>query len=159
MSKGDHKEPNYMGVFWALLILTLAEVGIFYLNVPRLVLIVSLVAMALAKAALVAAYFMHLSLEKRTLALIVITPLVLSCILLIGLVPDSNYSFQRSEPTHWVLPGHGAEGEEHESESAPSHEAEEAAEPTPADPDSEGSGEAEASPEEEAPAEDPAGDH
>ncbi len=34
----EHKEPNYMGVFWALLVLTLAEVGVFWLQPPRLVL-------------------------------------------------------------------------------------------------------------------------
>lgn len=126
MSKGDHKEPNYMGVFWALLILTLAEVGVFYLNAPRLVLIVSLVSMALVKAALVAAYFMHLRFEKRTLALIVIAPLALSSILLIGISPDSSFSYKRSEPTHWVLPEHAPEGEEHGSVSPSDLEAEEA---------------------------------
>ena len=109
MATGEHKEPNYMGVFWALLILTLAEVGIFYLHVPRLVLIVSLVAMALAKAGLVAAYFMHLRFEKMTLAIIVVSPLALSVLMLIGLTPDSRYAPEREPPKEWVLPGHETE--------------------------------------------------
>jgi len=106
MAAAEHKEPNYMNVFWALLVLTLAEVGIFYLHLPTVLMIVCLVAMALVKAGLVAAYFMHLALEKRTLALIVVSPLVLSAIIIIGLTPDSVFNYPRKPPTHWVLPGH-----------------------------------------------------
>ena len=105
MAAAEHKEPNYMHVFWALLVLTLAEVGIFYLHLPTALMIICLVAMALVKAGLVAAYFMHLALEKRTLALIVVSPLVLSAIIIIGLTPDSVFSYPRKPPTHWVLPG------------------------------------------------------
>ena len=92
MEAAEHKEPNYMGVFWALLVLTLAEVGVFWLQPPRLVLIVSLVGMALAKAGLVAAYFMHLRFEKKTLAMIAIFPVILLVILTFALFPDS-FSF------------------------------------------------------------------
>ena len=111
MGAAEHKEPNYMGVFWALLVLTLAEVAVFYMGVPRLVLIVSLILMALAKAGLVAAYFMHLALEKRTLAVIVISPLVLSAILIIGLTPDSAFNYPRKSPETSILPGHEAPAE------------------------------------------------
>ncbi|PYQ09194.1 MAG: hypothetical protein DMH00_13450 [Acidobacteria bacterium] len=105
MEAAEHKEPNYWGVFGALLILTLAEVGVFYMHLPRLVMVLSLVIMALAKAGLVAAYFMHLALEKRTLALIVISPLVLSGVIIIGLTPDSVFNYPRQPPEKWVLPG------------------------------------------------------
>ena len=101
----EHKEPNYMGVFWALLVLTLAEVGVFYLHLPRLAMILSLVVMALTKAGLVAAYFMHLALEKRLLAVIVVSPLVLSAVIIIGLTPDSVFNYPRKPPDRWVLPG------------------------------------------------------
>src|SRR5207249_6102284 len=104
-SGGEHKETNYMGVFWALLVLTVAEVGIFYLHPPRLVLVISLILMALVKAGLVAAYFMHLRFEAKTLALIVISPLGLSALLIIGLTPDARYNPPRKPPTQWVLPG------------------------------------------------------
>ncbi len=110
MATAEHKEPNYMGVFWALLVLTLAEVGVFWLQPPRLVLIVSLVGMALAKAGLVAAYFMHLRFEKSTLAIIVLSPLLLSALILIGLTPDARFSFPRKLPTEWTLPGHEKSG-------------------------------------------------
>ena len=102
----EHKEPNYMGVFWALLVLSLAEVGILYLPLPRHAMILCLIVMALVKAGLVAAYFMHLALEKRLLAIIVISPLVLSAVIIIGLTPDSVFNYPRKPPERWVLPGH-----------------------------------------------------
>jgi len=105
MAAAAHKEPNYMGVFWALLVLTLAEVGIFYLRLPKVLMIVCLVLMALVKAGLVAAYFMHLALEKRTLALIVVSPLILAAVMIIGLTPDSVFNYPRKPPERWVLPG------------------------------------------------------
>jgi cytochrome c oxidase subunit IV len=111
----EHKEPNYMGVFWALLALTMAEVGVFYLHLPRLVMVLSLIVMALAKAGLVAAYFMHLALEKRTLALIVISPLVLSGVIIIGLTPDSVFNYPRKPPEKWLLPGQEEPKEQQEA--------------------------------------------
>ncbi|MCZ6695532.1 MAG: cytochrome C oxidase subunit IV family protein [Acidobacteria bacterium] len=86
----DHAEPNYWGVFLALLILTVVEVGLIYIKMPRVVMVSSLIAFALAKAALVAAYFMHLKFERGPLILVVLSPLVLSAILYIGLVPDAT---------------------------------------------------------------------
>jgi len=118
MATAEHKEPNYMGVFWALLVLTLAEVGVFWLEPPKLVLVLSLVGMALAKAGLVAAYFMHLRFEKTTLAIIVLSPLLLSALILIGLTPDARFSFPRKLPTEWTLPGHEKSGSGHEGEAS-----------------------------------------
>lgn len=86
----DHAEPNYWGVFLALLILTVVEVGLIYTKMPRVVMVVSLILFALTKAALVAAYFMHLKFERGPLILVVLSPLVLSAILYIGLVPDAT---------------------------------------------------------------------
>jgi cytochrome c oxidase subunit 4 len=110
MAVAEHKEPNYMGVFWALLVLTLAEVVVFFLRPPRLVLVISLIVMALAKAGLVAAYFMHLRFETKTLALIVISPLALATLMIIGLTPDARFSHPRKLPTEWILPGQEKEG-------------------------------------------------
>src|SRR2546428_13090206 len=103
MATAEHKEPNYMGVFWALLVLTLAEVGVFWLQPPRLVLVVSLVGMALAKAGLVAAFFMHLRLEKSSLAVIDLSPLLLSALILIGITPDARFSLPLKLRTQWSL--------------------------------------------------------
>ena len=86
-----HPEPNYMWIWFWLLVLTVLEVVAVYLSIPRVVFVVSLVVMALLKAALVAAYFMHLKFEKLTFILIALTPLILGVILLFGLMPDSAW--------------------------------------------------------------------
>lgn len=85
----EHAEPNYWGVWLALLILTILELGATKLPAPKFIVVFTLCALALTKAALVAAYFMHLKFEKRALMLIVMSPLLLSAILYIGLVPDA----------------------------------------------------------------------
>jgi len=85
----EHAEPNYWMVWVALLILTIVELGAAKSPMPRVAVVVSLCALALVKAALVAAYFMHLKFEKYALILVVASPLLLSAILYIGLVPDA----------------------------------------------------------------------
>jgi len=85
----DHAEPNYWGVWLALLILTILELGVTKLPIPKFIEIFALCALALTKAAMVAAYFMHLKFERGALILIVMSPLLLSAILYIGLVPDA----------------------------------------------------------------------
>jgi len=83
-----HKEPNYIGVFWWLLALTIIEIAVIYMPVARLIIVILLVGMALTKAALVALYFMHLRFERVTLGVIALTPLVLCLFLILMLSPD-----------------------------------------------------------------------
>ena len=85
----EHHEPNYIAIWIWLAVLTIAEVGIAVIDIPRIVTVVGLVGMALAKAALVGAYFMHLRFETKTLAAIAITPLFLCVFLLLMLRPDA----------------------------------------------------------------------
>ena len=89
--------PNYMGVFWWLLGLTILEliagslpVGATY---PQAAKVFLLVGMALGKAALVAMYFMHLKFETRILGAIAVTPLILCAFLLFMLMPDLTWRF------------------------------------------------------------------
>ena len=91
-----HKQPNYIGVFWWLLALTILEVGAIFLPIARFLIAILLVGMALSKAALVAMYFMHLKFERRTLGLIAITPLVLCLLLVFALLPDLSVTPHRS---------------------------------------------------------------
>ena len=86
----EHAEPNYWMVALGLLILTVVELAVASAPIPKFAIVISLCAMALAKAALVAAYFMHLKFEKYALMVIVLSPLLLSAILYIGLVPDAT---------------------------------------------------------------------
>ena len=61
------KNPNYIGVFSVLIVLTAIEVGITYLPVQR---VFFLIPIALLKAALVALFYMHLKMDKRQFAFI-----------------------------------------------------------------------------------------
>jgi cytochrome c oxidase subunit IV len=91
-----HAEPNYWMVWLSLAVLTVVELLVAQVQGARAFVIFSLCALALVKAALVAAYFMHLKFEKYALILIVVSPLLLSGILYIGLVPDATTHI------HWL---------------------------------------------------------
>ncbi len=86
----DHPEPNYMGVFVALAVLTIVEIGVVFMPLAKLAIGFMLVMLAFTKAVLVAMYFMHLKFEKRTLAVIAATPILLCVMLMFALLPDSN---------------------------------------------------------------------
>ena len=88
MTTTTHDEPNYMGVFWWLLALTLLELGVIYIPIHKLAIIVLLVVLAITKAVLVALYFMHLKFERTTLGLIALSPFVLCVFLILMLLPD-----------------------------------------------------------------------
>ncbi|MBI4279688.1 MAG: cytochrome C oxidase subunit IV family protein [Armatimonadetes bacterium] len=75
--------------FW-LLVLTVLEIGVVLTRIPRLVMVLCLISLALLKAVLIAAYFMHLRFERISLAYIVTTPLILATILFFALVPDAT---------------------------------------------------------------------
>ena len=83
-----HPEPNYMGVWVWLLVLTIAEIVVALLALTPLAKGILLVGMALTKAALVALYFMHLRFERVTLGVIALTPLIICVFLVFMLLPD-----------------------------------------------------------------------
>jgi cytochrome c oxidase subunit 4 len=82
------EERRYLQVFFWLGLLTAFELGVIYLPLSKVAIGGLLVLLALAKAALVAGYYMHLVHEKRTLAYIALTPLVLCVFLVFMLLPD-----------------------------------------------------------------------
>jgi len=83
-----HAEPNYIGVFWWLVALTIIEIAVIYMGLPKLIVAILLVGLALSKASLVALYFMHLKFERLTLGIIALTPLILCVFLILMLLPD-----------------------------------------------------------------------
>ena len=84
-----HKEhPKYMKIFWILLVLTIAEVAVVYMPLPKIVIALLLIGMACSKALYVALYFMHLKFEKRTLMIIALTPFIICVFLVFMLLPD-----------------------------------------------------------------------
>jgi len=84
-----HRAPNYYLVWVILGILTLGEVGVAFLSgMPKQVLIIVLVLLALWKALLVAMYYMHLKFEPRTLWIVVAAPLPLAVILVMAVLTE-----------------------------------------------------------------------
>ncbi len=83
-----HKQPNYMGVFWWLLVLTVLEIAVIYTPLARMAIAALLVSMAISKATLVALYFMHLKFERVTLGLVALSPFLLCLFLISMLTPD-----------------------------------------------------------------------
>jgi cytochrome c oxidase subunit 4 len=108
MNVAHHEEPNYMGVFWWLLVLTILEIGVIYAPIAHFAIVLLLVGLALTKASLVALYYMHLALEKRTLGIIALTPLLLCVFLLFALTPDLGAVVHQSPKSEAAAEGtHG----------------------------------------------------
>ncbi|UCC84517.1 MAG: cytochrome C oxidase subunit IV family protein [Gemmatimonadota bacterium] len=81
------KQPSYMLIWFVLLVLTIVEVGVAYVSsLPRNVLIVVLVGLAIWKATLVAMYYMHLKFERLRLILLATAPLPLAIILIVAIL-------------------------------------------------------------------------
>jgi cytochrome c oxidase subunit IV len=83
----DHAVPvkGYMVVFGALLALTLLTVGVSYVDKPPALTVAVGLALATAKAGLVAWFFMHLSHERRIVYL-TLAVTVMFFVALIGLI-------------------------------------------------------------------------
>lgn len=94
MSDREHAQHGY-GIyattwFW-LLVVTVAEIGVTLVHAPRGLLIFSLVVLALVKAALIMAYFMHLRWEQPVVATLFSVPIaILLLALFAALVLDSK---------------------------------------------------------------------
>ena len=84
----EHEEPNYIAIFIYLAILTGVELFVYAVGLPQTAKVGLLIALAFAKAVLVAMYFMHLAIERKVLAIIAITPIVLVTFLCFMLLPD-----------------------------------------------------------------------
>ena len=75
MSEGQsHAHPNYLAVWVYLLVLTVVELGVAFLPWSKQVLLLTLLAMAIWKALLVALFFMHLTWERNRMRTSAIAP-------------------------------------------------------------------------------------
>jgi len=88
MTSTSHSASVYIKIFYILLVLTIAEVAIVYMGLPKLLLAGLLVIFAVWKASLVAMHFMHLKFEKKTLAVVALAPFVLCVFLILMLTSD-----------------------------------------------------------------------
>ncbi len=83
------KQPNYVMVWLGLFLMTVIEVGVAFVTaLPKQVLIVILIGLAIWKAVLVALYYMHLKFEPRRLTLLAASPLPLAAILVIAVLAE-----------------------------------------------------------------------
>ncbi len=83
-----HAEPNYLAVFGWLFVLTVVEVGVIFVPIPKLLIAASLVILAAVKASLVAIYFMHLKFERVVIWWIAVIPVILCVFLIFMLIPE-----------------------------------------------------------------------
>ena len=91
MSEATHEGGYgvYVKTWLWLLVITLVEVGITFLHMPRPLLVTLLVLLAVMKVVLIAAYFMHLRFERLSLIYMVVMPLILIVALVAGISPDA----------------------------------------------------------------------
>ncbi|HXV97273.1 MAG TPA: cytochrome C oxidase subunit IV family protein [Anaerolineae bacterium] len=84
-----HKRPNYWAVFMALALLTalitITELYIDYIPVPKEIIHASFVVMSLVKATLVAMYYMHLKFDSFVYSVLFLLP-VLFAVFLVGIL-------------------------------------------------------------------------
>lgn len=90
MAGGSHRK-QYMFIFIWLVVLTALEVGIVYLPISRVFMITGLIGMALAKAALVALYYMHLNTETKILRTTVSYCLAIPVVYAIILIAEAGW--------------------------------------------------------------------
>ena len=83
-----HEKRRYIQVFVWLTVLTGLELGVIYLPLSKIAIGGLLIMLAGTKAALVAAFYMHLANETRTLTYIAMTPAILCVLLVFSLLPD-----------------------------------------------------------------------
>jgi cytochrome c oxidase subunit 4 len=96
----------FLNVLGALLVLTIVEVVLAYIEVPLTLMLIILIGLSLIKAALIMAYFMHLRFERMSLVLTLVPALVVCICLLFIVFPDS---FRTRE--HRATPTRAEQGE------------------------------------------------
>lgn len=89
METAEKKQPPYYLIWLVLFVLTVLEVLVAFMStLPRNVLIVVLVGMAIWKAVLVAMYYMHLRWERTRLIVLAAVPIPLAFILVLAVLTE-----------------------------------------------------------------------
>ena len=88
MTNTEHIRPNYVAVWAWLILLLIISLAAVYLPFSQTATTVMIFVVAVVKAALVAAYFMHLRFEKRLIRAIAIIPVLLFLGMTLTLFPD-----------------------------------------------------------------------
>ena len=88
MTEQEHAHPRYILIWVILLVLTLAEVGYAFMDLPKLMLAVGLIIMAVWKAVLVAMYYMHLRYEPKRMWVLAVSPIPLAILLVLAVITE-----------------------------------------------------------------------
>jgi cytochrome c oxidase subunit IV len=86
---GAHSRKEYIVMFFVLTVLTGIEVGLKYVPISRGMMIAGMIALALAKATLVALFYMHLKSETRSLKLVIAIPMLFPALYAVVLIVES----------------------------------------------------------------------
>ncbi|GBC98274.1 hypothetical protein HRbin17_00776 [bacterium HR17] len=101
MEHAEHKHPQtkvYLTVWFWLFVLSFSAYFIDLLHLPFALKAALLVVIALMKAGLIAAYFMHLRFERLNLVYTVLLPLILLVALVAAVLPDGLSVLLRQQP-------------------------------------------------------------
>lgn len=106
MSQHSSQEAVHVGgtikmfntVWIALLVLTAIEVYLAYIQLPTLIMLVTLMGLSVVKAALIIAYFMHLKFERLSLFLTLFPMLIFCIVLLFIWMPDAQRALSMRPP-------------------------------------------------------------
>lgn len=101
----------FLGVLGGLLVLTLVEVYLGYVQLSLTLMLTLLIGLSVIKAGLIMAYFMHLKFERMSLVLTLVPVLVICICLFFAFFPDSFRSLNLRPPqsTAAAPPATGAE--------------------------------------------------
>lgn len=86
------QHPNYLLIWAYLFVLTIVEVAVAFLShIPKNLLLLALVFLAVWKAALVGMYFMHLKFESNRLRVLAVAPIPLAFILVLAVITEFRW--------------------------------------------------------------------
>ncbi len=88
-----HSESHtglFIKVWVGLLVLTLVEIGLAYIQLAQVAMITLLMGLSLVKTGLIMAFFMHLKFDKPALSWLLCVPMVACLLIMVGyFFPDS----------------------------------------------------------------------
>jgi cytochrome c oxidase subunit 4 len=86
VAESHHPTANqYLVIALILTILTVGEIGVYYVQALQPILVPLLLILSFLKFVLVAAYYMHLHFDDRVFAVLFVFPLMLACLILASL--------------------------------------------------------------------------
>ncbi|HLW71125.1 MAG TPA: cytochrome C oxidase subunit IV family protein [Candidatus Binataceae bacterium] len=92
VEESHHPTANqYLVIALILTVLTVAEIGVYYVPALQPLLVPLLLILSFCKFVLVAAYYMHLHFDSRVFSVLFIFPLMLACLILASLTMLLSY--------------------------------------------------------------------